>query len=834
MQTPAPMNEDLDRYRRKRNFDVTPEPRGDRIETGHRRYVIQKHAARRLHYDLRLEHDGVLWSWAVPKGPSLDPAEKRLAVRTEDHPIDYATFEGTIPAGEYGGGRVLVWDHGQWLPEGDPAEDLERGRLHFRLRGDKLRGRWNLIRIKDDDNWLLIKSHDEYARSEPDVEIVDELPLSVLTGRAIEEIEEVGRKPRDNPEDRDNSRPSRTDENGADENEAQADLPILAPQLAVLVDEVPHGPDWLHELKLDGYRILAYVQPEGVRLRTRGGEDWTERLAGLAGELADPALINSVLDGELCALDGRGIARFELLQQALAERRTGDLVFYAFDLPFAGGEDLRALPLIERKRILRERIESVASRKLLRYCDHVLGMGDKVFASACELGAEGVVSKRIRSIYEGRRTRAWRKVKCPSRMRVHVGGFSAPRGSRQHFGALLVGTYDEQGQLRYRGKVGAGYSDATLALLQPKLEALRQDAPAFVDPPTKAEAKGVTWVAPELVIDVAYGELTESGKLRHGRFEGLHEPEPRRAARAKSSSAIRLTHPDRLLYPERNLSKRDVADYILQVADWMLPHVRSRILTLVRCPDGVGGDCFYQKNAMPGLPESVMRVPVLDSDGDEELIYPSVSDALGLVGLIQMGVIEFHVWGSRIDKIDEPDRLVFDIDPDEGLEFARVITAAVEIRDRLAELGLTSFVKTTGGKGLHVVAPIQRGREFDEVKAFCKAFANAMVSDAPDRYVAVASKVERRGKIFIDYLRNGRGATSIAAYSPRAKPDAPVSTPLRWDELTPALRPASFTVTTIPSRLAELERDPWAGLAELRQSITKASLRAFGLADREA
>lgn len=809
---------ELDRYRQKRNFDVTPEPRGDRAEPGHRRFVIQMHAARRLHYDFRLEHDGVLMSWAVPKGPSLDPKVKRLAVRTEDHPIDYANFEGTIPAGEYGGGRVLVWDQGQWIPDGDPTQDYQRGRLHFSLRGEKLRGHWNLVRTRDDDTWLLIKSRDEFARPESEGEIVDELPLSVLSGRSIDEIVET-EPPRKNPEVRDNSV------------DAQAALPIITPQLAVAADAVPDGPEWLHEIKLDGYRILAYVRADGVRLRTRGGEDWTERLPDLTRELANPALANSVIDGEICALDARGVARFELLQQAFADRRTADLVFYAFDLPFAGGEDLRQVPLIERKRILRERVESVEDRRLLRYSDHVLGMGDKVLATLCALGAEGVVSKRIRSIYEGRRTRTWRKVKCPSRLRVRVGGFTAPQGSRRHFGALLVGTEDEEGRLRYRGKVGAGFSEAAITMLQPKLEQLRQNTSPFADPPTRAEARGVTWVAPELTIDVAYGELTDSGRLRHGRYEGLHEPQPEskseRPPRAPSST-VRLTHPAKLLYPEPGLSKRDVADYVMQVAAWMLPHVRDRPLTLVRCPEGVGGECFYQKHAMPGLPESVVRVPLLDSEG-ADIFYASVSDPLGLVGLVQMSVLEFHVWGSRIDEIDHPDRLVFDLDPDEGLEFARVIAAAFEVRDRLAELGLTSFVKTTGGKGLHVVAPVERERDFDEVKAFCRALAMRMATDAPDRYTAVTSKAERRGKIFIDYLRNGRGATSIAPYSLRAKPHAPVSTPLRWDELNGALRPANFTLTTVPTRLAELEGDPWAGIFEVRQSITESSLRTLGL-----
>jgi bifunctional non-homologous end joining protein LigD len=786
----------LEAYRRKRDFASTPEPPGQPREAGQRRFVIQLHAARRLHYDFRLEHDGVLWSWAVPKGPSLDPRQRRLAVQTEDHPVDYADFEGVIPTGHYGAGRVLVWDHGHWTPEGDPQADHERGRLRFSLQGEKLRGRWHLVRTKDEKTWLLIKSRDEFAQSDG-AEIVEEFPQSVLSDRGIDEIDDSPVEPVEPVSD------------------PGLELPRIEPQLASMIEQAPEGSDWLHELKLDGYRILAYVRSSGeVRLMTRGGEDWTARLPELARELDHPALANSVLDGELCSIDPSGVTSFDRLQKALAEGRSAELMFSVFDLPFALGHDLRQMPLLERKQSLAQLLERLGGRRI-RYCSHVVGDGPKVFSRACELGVEGIISKRIDSTYESRRTRTWLKVKCPRRTTVIVGGYTPPQGTRRHFGALLVGTRDDQGHLHYRGKVGAGFSEAQLASLQPRLERLGQTRPPFVDPPTGAEARKVRWIAPEIEIEVDYGELTEQGRLRFGRFVGLRNSNSNTTTRP---AGVRLTHPDKLLYPALELSKRDVAEYFMKVAEWMLPHVRDRPLTLVRCPEGVGGSCFYQKHAMAGLPASVTRIPIRDDDGTE-VVYSGVADALGLVGLVQMSVLEIHPWGSRSDQVEVPDRLVFDLDPDLDLEFVRVIDAALEVRDRLAEQGLRSFVKTTGGKGLHVVVPIERRLPFGPAKEFCRAFAERLSAEFPRRYTANPSKAQRRGKIFIDYLRNGRGATSIAAYSPRARPEAPVSTPLAWDELDRSLRPEDFSLVSVPQRLAKLDADPWADLFELRQSL---------------
>jgi bifunctional non-homologous end joining protein LigD len=844
----------LDTYRRKRDFASTPEPRGELYKTDNRRFVVQKHDARHLHYDLRLEHGGVLLSWAVPKGPSLDPSQRRLAVQTEAHPVEYADFEGTIPAGEYGGGRVLVWDRGNWIPEGDPERDHERGRLRFWLDGEKLRGRWNLVRTKDGKNWLLIKSRDEFARPEPDgAEIVEDRPLSVLSGKSIDELDEAAGSlaEREHPWDQivlDQVAQS-MDAPEASEPSSRHDSPLdITPQLATATEDVPDGPGWLHEIKLDGYRLIADLRQGAIRLQTRGGEDLVEGLPELARALANPAFADCVLDGELCVIGPDGVTSFDRLVRALSEGRTEGLVYSVFDLPFASGKDLRRRTLLERKLALRRLLERADAGPRIRFCEHVVGAGSKIFTRACELGVEGVVSKRVHSIYESRRTRTWLKAKCPRRLAVIVGGFTAPHGSRRHFGALLVGTRDAEGRLHYRGKVGSGFCEESLAQLRPRLEELRVEQPAFVEPPVGSHARGVNWVAPELVVDVEFGELTDKGRLRHARFKGVHDgavsdpeqaaagPEhPTEPARSSDSpgapavlSTVRLTHPDKLLYPEPALTKRDIADYFMQVAEWMLPHVRERPLSLFRCPEGITGDCFYQKHVMPGLPESVARVPIPESDGGEA-VYPAVTDSLGLVGLTQMSALEVHPWSSKVDKLDWPDRLIFDLDPDADLEFARVIEAAIEVRDRLDDLGLHSFVKTTGGKGLHVVAPVQRRREFGPSKRFCQAFAARMAADSPTRYTAVAAKAERRGKVYIDYLRNGRGATSIAPYSPRARPGAPVSTPLRWDELQPDLDPASFGVTTIPARLRALDHDPWLEYFELRQWITKASFRLLGV-----
>lgn len=634
-------------------------------------------------------------------------------------------------------------------------------------------------------------------------------------------------------------------------------LSVITAQLATRVEQVPDGPSWLHEVELDGHRVLAHVGDGAVHLyRVRAGrvgaklesdEDLSALLPGLAADFAMPALANSVFDGVVCALRSDGVSCGERLEQALADGRDAELVFFAFDMPFADGEDLRHALLIERKRALRQRLERHDNGGgRIRFCEHVVGAGAKVFDRACELGVEGVVSKRIDSTYQGDRSRAWQAVKCARRLSLVVGGFTAPHGSRRHFGALLVGSVDDDGRLQYRGKVGSGFCEDSLEQLRPRLDELRQDQPMFVDPPTGSQARGVNWVAPRLVVDVEYGELTHKGRLRHARFKGLHDDGVNRPSEPNHHeiqsqvlerpevaelALVSLTEPDRPMYSARGLSKQDLADYAAQIAESILPHVCGRALTLIRCPDGVDGEHLVQDQAAPGLAEGVSAQRLEGPDGTM-LGCLSICDTLGLIALIQMNALEIHISGARIDKLDHPDRLVFKLDPAEGVEFTRVVEAALDVRDRLEEVGLASFVKTGCGGGLHVVAPVQRRRSFGLVERFCRAFTERMVTAAPERYIgsgAGSGGADPRGRVAIDHRCNARGASSLAPFSPRARPDALVSTPLAWDELGAELRPEAFDVSTIPARLASLERDPWAEFFELRQWITKASFRALGL-----
>jgi bifunctional non-homologous end joining protein LigD len=645
--------------------------------------------------------------------------------------------------------------------------------------------------------------------------------------------------------------------------------PVIEPQRAKRAESVPEGASWVHEVELVGRRILAHVRDGEVRLYSGGRDlssrpgfraDWTARLPSLARELAAPVLVDSVLDGILCALDCEGRSCGERLEQALAEGRESELVFFAFDLLFANGEDLRASPLIERKLALRDLLEQLVEQLAdrsgeprVRACEYVLGAGAKVFNRACELGLEGVISKRVDSIYEGRTSDAWLEVKCAQRLNLVVGGFTAPHGSRRHLGALLVGSYDAEGRLIYRGKVGSGFCEDSLAQLRPQLEQLQQELPAFFDPPVGSQARGVSWIAPVLGVEVEYGELTDKGKLRHARFKGLRpctnagtasllDPDsndaPREDQPATSFAMVSLTNADQLLFPAIGSSKRDLADYVQQATEKMLPHVCGRVLSLVRCPNGVSGehrrdlpaDCLREGDAK--LPEGVTVHRSSDGAGTE-VHSLSIVDALGLLELVQMNVVEVHARGARIDKGDFPDRLLFDLDPAEGVDFARAIEAAIELRHRLAEFGIESFVKTSGGSGLHVVAPVQRRRAYAPVARFCRFLVERMIAAAPDRYASLADK-ERRGKVVINYARNARQATMVAPYSVRARPDALVSTPLSWEELTghgcsATPRPEEFTLGNVATRLARLDRNPWAEFFELRQWITKASFRKIGI-----
>ena len=860
----------LEEYQKKRNFRKTPEPAGNSSRGGKAakaqslEFVVQKHDASHLHYDFRLELDGVLKSWAVPKGPSLHPGVKRLAMHTEDHPMEYGGFEGLIPQGEYGGGTVMLWDRGRWIPDGDPADAYEKGRLRFRLEGEKLRGDWVLTRMRpkpgeSKESWLLIKSRDEGAVGEDEPDVTEALPLSVATGRDIPAI----------AADEDRVWRSNRSEDGAEpddlEGAKKAELPAqVKPQLATLVGEAPEGEDWLHEIKFDGYRVLCHVEGGDVRVVTRNGKDWTERFSGIADALATLDCESALLDGEVVVLDRDGVSSFQKLQNSLSSGRAGEPLLYAFDLLHLDGVDVRKSAIEDRKALLRQLLDSLETDRL-RYSDHVQGRGRAFFEQACGMRLEGIISKRGGRPYRSGRGKDWLKTKCTARQEFVIAGYSEPSGSRVGLGALLLGVHDNAGALVYAGKVGTGFDTKTLVELEERLSAMERKTPALEDPPRGAEAHGVHWVRPELVAEVEFTEWTDDGRVRHPSYQGLREDKrPEDVVREADDGAagnhpaagdpastdsnrvrrvqvgrggrtdelrvagVRVTSPDKVLWAEQDVTKRELVEYYAAVEEAVLPRLVDRPLTLVRCPSGAESKCFYQKHANESMPDLIPRVPIRETEKSE--LYMYVDGLPSLVALVQLGVLEFHIWGSRRDRLERPDRLVFDLDPDEDLPFGRVATAALQLRDLLGELGLVSWPKSTGGKGLHVVVPITRRSGWEEARDFTKAVAELMVSADPDRFTAKMSKSRRTGRIFVDYLRNARNATAIADYSTRARPGAPVAVPLGWDEVNPrAKKPPVLTIRDVPERLAEQAEDPWQGFDEVRQSITVAMKEAVGL-----
>jgi bifunctional non-homologous end joining protein LigD len=956
----------LSTYWSKRNFDRTAEPRGRQSRRNGHSFVVQKHDARRLHYDFRLELGGVLLSWAIPKGPSLDPEVKRLAMQTEDHPLDYGDFEGVIPAGEYGGGTVLVWDRGTWEPEGDAEEMYRKGRLTFELHGEKLRGRFHLVRgggrgkTKGERSWLFFKSRDAAARPGSDAQILEELPRSVSTDR---DLSDIARDPdhvwtshassESNAEGAAKTRRRKQAAASLGELLAQrADaktvtLPdFVEPQLATLMPEAPEGDEWLHEIKLDGYRIVARLEGGRARLFSRRGVEWTTRLPSIASALGQVKASPGWLDGEVVVLREDGVSDFQTLQNSMEAGRDVACVYFVFDAPYLGGRDLRQLPLIERKELLKLALAGVEPERV-RLSDHVRGAGGAFFERACAHRLEGIVSKRADAAYSSGRGRSWLKIKCLSRQEFVIGGYTAPSGSRGHLGALLLGVH-EGDALVYAGKVGTGFTRESLKRLAAQLAPLKRREPAFSNPPRGADRRGVTWVEPRLVAEVAFVERTREGLIRHASFQGLREDktpdeviletsqpeaegstrgvktraktaaraskpskarasepsktatartaskpsktatakaanEPSKTAKAKTAnepsktakprtaskpskvsaaskpskvatpsaaaragsatkastrsksatpskpakasapalsidpSRLEVTNPERVLFPEPGITKRDLMIYYARVARWMLPHVANRPLMLVRCPEGAGESCFHQKHPSQGMPRAVETVLVPQKKGPEANLV--IRDVEGLLGLVQMGALEIHTWGSRADRVEHPDQLVFDLDPDEDLPWSRVVEAAHLLRAQLEERGLTGFLRLTGGKGLHIVVPVEPELAWDEAKEFTATVARAMVSAEPSRYVATMTKQKRRGKIFIDYFRNGRGATAVASFSTRARGNAPVAFPIGWDEIDKAAsRPDPITVTNIEQRLATFS-DPWAGFDEARAPI---------------
>lgn len=788
----------LAKYRSMRNFSRTEEPQGAKRLSVARQaglsFVVQKHAARRLHYDFRLELDGVLLSWAVPKGPSLDPKDKRLAVEVEPHPLEYGGFEGTIPKGEYGAGKVEIWDRGSWQPEGDPHTALRKGHLSFSLAGKRLTGRFHLVRtggkVADGDkNWLLFKGSD---------------PEPVRESKPV-------RAPKPAPRKKKNAK--------------SAPLPeTVEPELATLVDAAPPGDAWVHEIKLDGYRLIARLEHGDVQLLTRAGKDWTDRFPYLRAACESLDLETGLIDGELVALDDKGVSNFQALQGSFKEGDDAALVYYAFDL-LHDGEDLRERPLLERKSRLRALLEGREDELegRIRFSAHVVGQGPEFFENARKLGLEGTIAKRGNSPYRSGRGRDWLKIKTSQRQELVIVGYTSPGGSRQNLGALLLGTRID-GKLRYAGKVGTGFDATTLAELQKRLAPLAQAEPSVTNPPTGAEGRRAHWVAPKLVCEVELTEITADGRLRHPRFLGLREDKPaaevKREAPAKASvSAVDypITNPTKILYPEDGITKRELLDYTALVAERMLPHVRNRPLTLVRCPNGYDKQRFFQKHPGNAQVKGLRSVSIREKDGKAP--YSVLDDELGLFGLVQLAALEVHTWGSRADDFERADTLVFDLDPDADVDYSAVITAARTIKHIFDSAKLESFVKTTGGKGLHVCVPIAPELEWDAIKTFTGHVAKAIATSSPELYVATQSKAKRHGKIFIDYLRNARGATFIAPYSTRARAGAPIAVPLEWDELSPRLLPNHFNVRNIEQRLIKLARDPFARMAELAQPL---------------
>jgi bifunctional non-homologous end joining protein LigD len=806
----------LEPYNEKRDFKSTSEPRGKvrRSKRGDR-YSIQKHAARRLHYDLRLELDGVLLSWAVTKGPSLVPGEKRLAVRTEDHPLDYGDFEGTIPQGEYGGGTVILWDKGRWKPLADAKRGLAKGHLEFTIEGEKLGGRWHLTRMTrkprdKKENWLLIKGDDAFAREEGELTIVDERPESVKTGRVVEEVAEeapgwssrTGR-----------IEPSRVDLPALPKEAVEADWPgFIEPALATLKPSAPTGAKWVHEIKFDGYRMQAHVRDGSTALLTRRGYDWTDRFGkNIAAALGSLGARQMIIDGEVIVEGPSGASDFSLLQAELGAGRSSRLVFYAFDLLYLEGKDLRPAPLIDRKAALKVLLQGAPDA--LRYSDYFEDNGEIVLRHACRLSLEGVVSKDRNAPYRSGRGKEWIKSKCSERQEFVVAGYVPSSTSKSAIGSLVLG-YFERGKLVHAGRVGTGFTQQVAADLFKRLAKLRQKDSPFAKKLSTDAARDAVFVRPELVAEVEFRAWTAEGSVRHASYRGLREDrspeevvrESEAAVQDKPRQAVRLTHPDRLYWKEEGVTKQGLADYYSEVWARMGPFAVNRPLALVRCPDGVGGQCFFQKHAWRGMSSEILRPHDPKDSADEPII--AIDDLPGLLGLVQSGVLEIHPWGAQLDDLERPDFINMDLDPGDGVAWPEVIEAALEVRARLSDAGLVSFVKTSGGKGLHIVAPLKPRAEWPEVKAFTKAVSYAMAADNPDRYVATISKAKRKGKTLIDFLRNARGATAVAPYSTRARPGAAVSMPLDWDELSEAIGPDYFTVENALNRLSSTA-DPW-------------------------
>lgn len=821
------MADSLKKYREKRNFQVTSEPAGGgEANEDARAFVIQKHWASRLHYDFRLELDGAMKSWAVPKGPCYDPAVKRMAVQVEDHPIAYNQFEGQIPEGQYGAGKVIIWDEGKWMPVGDPRKGYRDGHLKFDLQGVKMQGRWALIRLKGKESdkqppWLLIKDRDAFARPEREFSVVDEMPDSVVPLRAAKAPSP----------DRSENQPEPSTDGQRVLPGVAADLPAhLKPQLATLVDGVPHhAPDWLYEMKFDGYRLVVRIEGDDVRLYTRNGHDWSAKLPHLVEAFRALPAKWAWVDGEIVMLDREGIPNFQALQNAFDGERTQDIVFYAFDLPFIGQRDLRQEPLTVRRALLQQLMDTTEDDHL-RFSEALEAAPSDLVATACKMGLEGIMAKRLSSPYVSRRTNTWVKVKCARRQEFAIVGYTAPKGSRAGLGALLLAVTEQDGSLRYAGKVGTGFDDASLVSLQKRLASIETDKKPVANAPA---AGGVRWVKPELIAEVSFGEWTGGGHIRHSVFRGLRQDKPVRAisrekavpvkdiegdagatkpankgapaSKASRAKGGKLTNPDRVIDPSTKLTKLDLARYYALVAPLMLEHLKGRPVSFLRAPAGIQGEFFFQKHleaAMPGVKSLPAK---LDPDHPPLLEVPT---AEAILSAVQMNVVEFHTWNAVKTSIGKPDRMLFDLDPGEGVQWPTMQQAANLVRVLLEEIGLKAWLKTSGGKGLHVVVPLRKQYDWDTVKRFSQVIVQHLARTLPQLFVAKSGPKNRVGKIFADYLRNGFGATTVCAWSARARPGLGVSVPVKWEELDKLTGGAHWTIRDIHARL-DAGNTPW-------------------------
>ncbi|MBK9307911.1 MAG: DNA ligase D [Nitrospira sp.] len=836
----------LKKYNEKRDFGITAEPPGKagKRSTQRLRFVIQLHEATRTHYDLRLEWDGVMKSWAVTRGPSYAPADKRLAVRTEDHPMDYNDFEGVIPDKQYGAGPVMIWDEGIWMPEDDPSKMEKKGRINFSIEGSRMKGQWHLVRMhtpEKRENWLLIKSNDKFALSKSENDgFLKRENTSAVTGRTMGDILEAGLGKTTTRRQLSKPSPSKEKKAKFSLQKSSTSLSSLmkqypSPQLATLVDKQPNGNAWVHEIKYDGYRLMAFMDKGTVILRTRGGQDWTHKFTPLERAISKLKVEKAVFDLEACVLNERGQTNFGALQAALSDKNPKAIHGFLFDLLYLDGEDLTNQALIDRKAQLSKLLAK--AKPLLHFSDHLESSPD-LLEKACKIGAEGLVSKKKDSLYHGRRTTDWVKSKCSLEQEFVIGGFMPAKIHTKAIGALLLGYYKNK-EFTYAGKVGTGFSHDLAKDLYQRLIPLQITKSPFREKVARGLREYI-FVKPEVLCEISFIEWTSEGHIRHGSFKGLREdknpikvveeiPTPieqvmkdtKPGSRNKdevSYRGVKITHPDRIVFPDTKITKGDVAEYYDRIAPLMVPFVRSRLISLLRCTNGIGGECFFQRNPMQGMGDEVYSKGLTHKGKKHTYVY--IQNEVGLLQLVQMGTIEFHAWQSSISNQGKPDQIIFDLDPDATVPFEAVKLAAQDIRNRLKKLGLLSFPRLSGGKGIHIVAPIKPEHGWEEVKEFARGFAETMAREIPDAYVANMSKKRRSGKIFVDFFRNDFSSTAIAPFSLRARDGAPVAWPITWKDLKNYKKASVIQLNNVDAKMIQKARKVSGEFLSTSQSLT--------------